>query len=152
MFSKVNMPETAWINEYPKAELVSLAVTYGIDASGRLDDIRARVRTYVREHPEQFESTPRYTKPRPVTNQDELPGATADNNPPLIRLNSPVPPNTATTPMVFPPLSTMTPRRKENPEPCAKILNQIRKWGCQFDGRDPVAFLERVDELREGYC
>ena len=27
----------------------------------------------------------------------------------------------------------------------------MRKWGCQFDGRDPVAFLERVEELREGY-
>lgn len=32
-----------------------------------------------------------------------------------------------------------------------KIINQIRKWWCHFDGRDPIAFLERVEELREGY-
>ena len=33
----------------------------------------------------------------------------------------------------------------------AKVINQIRKWGCHFDGRDPVAFLERVQELNAGY-
>jgi len=32
-----------------------------------------------------------------------------------------------------------------------KILNQIRKWGHQFDGRDPLSFLERIEELRRGY-
>jgi len=32
-----------------------------------------------------------------------------------------------------------------------KAINQIRKWGCHFDGRDPAAFLERVGELREAY-
>lgn len=32
-----------------------------------------------------------------------------------------------------------------------KTINQIRKWGCHFDGRDPAAFLERVGELRQAY-
>jgi hypothetical protein len=32
-----------------------------------------------------------------------------------------------------------------------KILNQIRKWGQQFDGKDPLSFLERIEELRRGY-
>lgn len=35
------------------------------------------------------------------------------------------------------------------PEP-AKII-QIRKWGCHFDGKDPLGFLEQVNELRRGY-
>ncbi|XP_039313959.1 activity-regulated cytoskeleton associated protein 2-like [Solenopsis invicta] len=30
-------------------------------------------------------------------------------------------------------------------------MNQIRKWGCHFDGRDPLSFLERVTELQEEY-
>lgn len=30
-------------------------------------------------------------------------------------------------------------------------LNQIRKWRCHFDGKDPHAFLERVEELRHMY-
>ena len=46
------------------------------------------------------------------------------------------------------------------PEPTAtsdlgshsKVMNQIRKWGCHFDGRDPLSFLERVTELQEEYC
>jgi len=33
----------------------------------------------------------------------------------------------------------------------AKVINQIRKWGCYFDGKDPLSFLERVEELQQGY-
>jgi len=33
----------------------------------------------------------------------------------------------------------------------AKCMNQIRKWGCHFDGRDPLSFLERVEELQLQY-
>jgi len=45
--------------------------------------------------------------------------------------------------------------RVEQPEPKlpdpATILNQIRKWGLHFDGKDPLAFLERLDELKLAY-
>src|SRR5436190_21107022 len=39
------------------------------------------------------------------------------------------------------------------PEPLDRpqLLNQIRKWGCQFDGKEPLAFLERVEELKDAY-
>ncbi|RLU15954.1 hypothetical protein DMN91_011712 [Ooceraea biroi] len=37
------------------------------------------------------------------------------------------------------------------PENPAKSMNQIRKCGCHFDGKDPVAFLERIEELKHGY-
>ena len=33
----------------------------------------------------------------------------------------------------------------------AKIINQMRKWSCHFDGKNPLAFLERVEELSQGY-
>ncbi|KAL6416706.1 hypothetical protein ACFW04_011468 [Cataglyphis niger] len=33
----------------------------------------------------------------------------------------------------------------------SKALNQIRKWGCHFEGKDPVAFLERLEELSASY-
>lgn len=32
----------------------------------------------------------------------------------------------------------------------AKIMNQIRKWIC-LNGTDPLAFLERMEELCQGY-
>ncbi|KAL6421135.1 hypothetical protein ACFW04_013953 [Cataglyphis niger] len=46
---------------------------------------------------------------------------------------------------VHPP-STPTDRTPDNP-----ILNQLRKWGRPFDGRNPVEFLERTDDLLEEY-
>nr|XP_012234646.1 PREDICTED: uncharacterized protein K02A2.6-like [Linepithema humile] len=33
----------------------------------------------------------------------------------------------------------------------AKLLNQMRKWGLHFDGKDPFSFLERVEELGQEY-
>jgi len=47
----------------------------------------------------------------------------------------------------------MEPKEDTQPTPTdtAKIMNQIRKWGCHFDGKDPFAFLERIKELRQGY-
>lgn len=33
------------------------------------------------------------------------------------------------------------------------VLDQVRKWNTRFDGKsDPVSFLERIQELREGYA
>ncbi|GAB1860673.1 hypothetical protein CAJAP_01752 [Camponotus japonicus] len=37
------------------------------------------------------------------------------------------------------------------PKAPATVLNQIRKWNLHFDGKDPFAFLERLDELRQAY-
>lgn len=33
----------------------------------------------------------------------------------------------------------------------AKAMNQIRKWGCHFEGRDPLSFLERIDDYQLQY-
>jgi hypothetical protein len=33
----------------------------------------------------------------------------------------------------------------------ATVMNQIRKWGCNFDGKDPASFLERIEELQLEY-
>jgi len=30
----------------------------------------------------------------------------------------------------------------------AKNMNQIRKWGCHFDGRDCFLFLGRIEKLQ----
>jgi len=30
----------------------------------------------------------------------------------------------------------------------AKVMSQMRKWGLHFDGKDPWAFLKRIEELR----
>lgn len=38
-----------------------------------------------------------------------------------------------------------------NPPDQATVITQLRRWGYQFDGRDPLSFLDQVEELKEGY-
>jgi len=33
----------------------------------------------------------------------------------------------------------------------AKVINQMRKWGLHFKGKDSWAFLERIEELKKNY-
>jgi len=80
---------------------------------------------YIGEHPEEFASE-----------RGESSGSFA---PPLISINTPVP-NEGTAFLKPEPL-----------EDDLRVLNQIRKWGCHFDGRDPTSFLERLTELQESY-
>ncbi|XP_028048918.2 activity-regulated cytoskeleton associated protein 2 [Monomorium pharaonis] len=42
-------------------------------------------------------------------------------------------------------------RRKSTFSDTAALLDTVRKWGCQFDGKDGVAFLERLEDLRLSY-
>ena len=132
-------PIKSWIYEFSKEQLVAVAASYGMDTSGRLDEIRARMSLYVDSHPEKFAIAPI----PPSANRSRTPVNGVDPPPALS-----IP--TATSPYL-PLLPAAMLVADESRDNYAKILNQIRKWGCHFDERDPVAFLERVEELREGY-
>ena len=124
-------PIKTWIYELSKEQLTEIIASHGIDTSGNLDELRARMRNYVETHPEKFAVAP-------ITTTRQV------NTAPTLTLPL------ATSPCLPPPPSPY--RITEEPrDNHAKILNQIRKWGCQFDEREPVTFLERVEELREGY-
>ena len=114
----------SWIQTLSKDKLARFAVMYEIDTSGTLDDIRQRVRAYIDEHAEEFS----HDAPPPGTSNPRRESRTTVAPPPI--------------PFEFEDIRITHD---------ASILNQIRKWGCHFDGRDPVAFLERVDELRAAY-
>lgn len=46
------------------------------------------------------------------------------------------------------------PSRMEPVKPLAEnvaLMDTVRKWGCQFDGKDGVAFLEKLEDLRDSY-
>jgi len=55
--------------------------------------------------------------------------------------------------LLIPPTSPLPPPPAElaSGTSHSKAMNQIRKWGCHFDGRDPLSFLERVNELQRKY-
>jgi len=111
-----------WIYALPKAQLAAILRTYDLDDSGLLDELRRRMSNFVDENPDEFDA----------------PGGEASAGPSI----------TVTTPNHHE-HSVVNPA--EAPSADAKMINQIRKWGCHFDGRDPAAFLERLRELREGY-
>ncbi|XP_024879264.1 uncharacterized protein LOC112459414 [Temnothorax curvispinosus] len=104
---------TSWINRLSKAEVTAELEKLGIDPSGTLDALRARLRDFVIANPEY--EYPAGEDDRKITMDDER--RSIDST---------------------------------TPDP-AKVMDQIRKWGCHFDGKDPLAFLERVEELRQGY-
>lgn len=117
-----------WIYKLPREELIAELETVGLATDGLVDDLRRRLSIYVAEHPELY---------RQAHTGEEAGTNTATE----IEIPSSQPGGSGTIPRV-----TIM-----EPENNAKVINQIRKWGCHFDEKDPESFLERVEELREGY-
>lgn len=106
-----------------------MAKALNIEDTGTLEEIRKRVSRFAEEHPEQIDAFETYTGE--LSTQGAVP-----------RLTVPTPPN----------IEFRTPTATDMAFSYeGKTINQICKWGCHFDGRDPAAFLERVGELRQAY-
>jgi len=110
-----------WIYDLTKEQAVSEATNRGLDPTGTLDDIRRRLSRHVSAQSEMF----------PLTKTDS-----ATNLAPAT-VKPPAPP---------PPIPVY-----DDAATHAKTMNQMRKWGCHFDGRDPLTFLERIEELQTQY-
>jgi len=110
-----------WIYQLNKEEAVREAKDRELDPTGTLDDLRARLSRHVTELATML----------PLGKTDSTANlAPAPGKPP-----APQPPPSAT----------------DDGHSHAKCMNQIRKWGCHFDGRDPLSFLERIEELQLQY-
>lgn len=99
------------------------------DVDGGLDDLRKRMSSLVTESPERFRDIEELIPPAKVTPEAETKPRVADTR----RLVQPTSPIASEAPDVV------------------SAINQIRKWGCHFDGRDPISFLERIEELQAAY-
>jgi len=120
----------SWIYRLNKPQAICEAEKRKLDISGTLDDIRRRLSLYIDEHPGMTETEP----------MTAIPGGGMGLNPaPRLQISPP-------SPLLPPPPESM-----ENNTMHGKCMNQIRKWGCHFDGRDPLSFLERVAELQRQY-
>jgi hypothetical protein len=130
---------TAWIQKLNRAELTRLLTDQFISSEGTIDDLRRRLREYIRENPNAI------VPPGTETIGAMMP---RDHEIPVIKLSPtvehPLPRENGASPVSpLPPSSNIY-------EP-ARVLDQIRKWGCHFDGKEPALFLERVEELRQSY-
>jgi len=119
----------SWICRLNKTQAICEAAKRKLDTSGTLDDIR-RLSRYIDEHPVMPETEPKTVMPGEGMGLRSAPRL-------QILPPSPLPP---------PP-----PEPTESHTAHGKCMNQIRKWGCHFDGRDPLSFLERVTELQRQY-
>jgi len=98
-----------WIYELNKEQAISEATNRGLNPTGTLDDLRRRLSRHVSTQVSMF----------PLAKTDSAATlASASVKPP-----APPPPG--------PP--------PEDAAAHAKAMNQIRKWGCHFDGRDPCS-------------
>ncbi|RLU15365.1 hypothetical protein DMN91_012359 [Ooceraea biroi] len=118
------MPKS-WIYNSAKTEWQAKLQRLGLDDAGTIDELRRRMSEYVT-------APPKHT-PRP-------------NPPSRPEMNPPTGTAGARDTTTVPDVTTGPPG-----ESVAKTINQIRKWGCHFDGKDPVAFLERATELKKSY-
>lgn len=101
------MPKS-WIFAIPKERLVAVLAAAGLDTSGSPDDLRKRMSRYIDDHPGEFASD----------------GGEPSNPPATPHLTVSPPTLTANAMVTAPPDD-------------AKVMHQIRKWGCHFDGGDP---------------
>jgi len=110
-----------WIYELNKEQAVFEATNRGLDPNGTLDDLRRRLSRHMSTRADMHS----LTKTDSAANLAPVTGKPPAPPPP-------VPPH-------------------DDAAAHAKAMNQIRKWGCHFDGRDPLSFLERVEELQVQY-
>jgi len=118
----------SWIYRLKRPQIVHEAEKRNIDTTGTVNDIRRRLSRHLDEHP-------------------EMPGRNPTPNP---EGPSPLPALLVPPPSPLPPPPPTSPIPDER-MPHGKAMNQIRKWGCHFDGRDPLSFLERLTELQRQY-
>ncbi|KMQ92284.1 hypothetical protein RF55_7755 [Lasius niger] len=122
----------AWIYELSKSDLAVFAANHGLDAFGTIDEIRRRLRTYLEAHPE-ITADAEPTAPAGPSTETFADARDA--------------PRTPSGTLTVPEFRRTAVTYGED----TKSINQMRKWGCQFDGRDPIAFLERIEELKIAY-
>jgi hypothetical protein len=117
------MPKS-WIYRADRTELIRQLRLVELDTSGTVNEFRRRLSDYCTSHPEH----------RPATMPDI----------PAIHVALPPTPEPRAEIPDLPAPAT----HEDTP---AKVMNQMRKWGCHFDGKDPVSFLERLEELQREY-
>jgi len=135
------MPSTkTWIHSLTKEQLIKLAQRHQIDTTGSIDDLRKRLKI----HAEQSLSD--MTDRAGSSETTDSIGLTDKDAQKRSKLSAKVksPDDDPTLPM--------DKEGSRTSPPChGETMNLVRKWGVRFTGKDPLAFLERVEELREGY-
>jgi hypothetical protein len=150
----------SWVYRLKRDELVNELVKHRIEESGTVDALRKRLVAFVRKNPQLFSNAPAdeedYNEDLDIT-ADEQKGKKE-----FVYIFKPDQTSTPTTSSAETQVNLQPEPTRQNPQAVyvinqatentiAKVLDQMRKWNCHFDGKDLYTFLERVDELRTSY-
>lgn len=143
---------TSWVYHLSKPQLTQQVTDRGIPAATTVTELRRQLcehimATKAASADPGAKSTRPQEAPRPtltVSNEDGEPERflSARNTPEP----NPVQPTFPTK--SEPPVIPTTIPLEEHP---AHIATQVRKWGCHFDGKDPLSFLEHLEEQCAAY-
>ena len=143
----------SWIYKLSKNAIITELEKINEETSGTKVILRSRLISYVRAHPEEYMDKPAddpdYVEEIDRTKDlEELEAAFQRLRQENARsTSSPHEQN----------IQNRHPARSENIEianethSTAKVMDQMRKWNCHFDGKDLYTFLERVNELQRAY-
>ena len=123
------MFKVSWMYNLSKDNLTLQAREWGLSEEGTVDRLRQRLVRYVRDNPETVKD-----KPEDPDDFDEDKDKTQDRH--TINKSLTLEQQQRTN-------TTMTDQ--------TKAIDQMRKWGLHFDGRDAYSFLEHLEELQTAY-
>ena len=155
-------PRVSWIYKLSKEQLETELANNNLPFEGTKVYLRQCLINHVRAHPELYTD-----KPENEIDFNEDVNRTRDlqeieeefknlrlqllNQHPATAHSSPVAhQHSAATPFNTPP-ATVYIQQPSAIQETAKIMDQMRKWNCHFDGKNLYAFLERLHELQRSY-
>lgn len=144
------MLKSTWAYSLKREDLVSYLNEFEISSTGNVEELRKRFAKFlVIEH-----------DPVRLQRLCELQSKHDVSNTPKITL--PLPPEGSSHQSTSPVKSENEHQQKDSlvatepkpvpSEPKVAVIDQVRKWGLKYDGgRDPLGFIDRVEELSEMY-
>ena len=155
-------PRVSWIYKLSKEQLEAELANNNLPHEGTKIFLRQNLITHVRAHPELYTDKPdneedfnedlhRSRDLQEIEEEFKNLRLQLLHQRPAAAQSSPVAnPQPTVTPFSTPP-ATVYIQQPSVIQETAKIMDQMRKWNCHFDGKDLYAFLERLHELQRSY-
>ena len=156
-------PRVGWIYKLNKEQLERELSQNNLPFEGTKVSLRQSLITHVRAHPELYRDKPEneedfdedINRTRDLQEMEEefknLRLQLASQQRPAAAHSSPAAHHpSGVTPFSTPP-ATVYIQQPSAIQETAKIMDQMRKWNCHFDGKNLYTFLERLHELQRAY-
>lgn len=121
----------AWVYDLRKSGVIKELIKHNLETGGTLTVVRQRLVKFIRSHPELFAH-----KEEDPVDFDEDADISRDVEEDIANSH----------------ISTSSPNANQLfSQSAPRIMDIMRKWNCQFNGRDVYTFLESIEEFRQGY-